>query len=98
MIRYTSSKQQKIEEFKTDFEMTLDPRNRWIQLSSITPWDDLVREYIKSLNPNFGAPGIDTRVAVGSLIIKHKMTVRNVSQVHVFRLKAKCVRITIASK
>lgn len=29
MIRYTSNKQQKIEEFKTDFEMTLDPRVDW---------------------------------------------------------------------
>ena len=73
MVRYTSNNQQKIEEFKTDFEMALDPRNRWIQLSSITPWDDLVSEYIKSLNPNFGAPGIDPRVAVGSLIVKHKL-------------------------
>jgi len=37
MYTYTSNKQQKIEEFKTDFELALDPKNRWIQLSSITP-------------------------------------------------------------
>ncbi len=73
MYSYISENQQKIEEFKTDFEMVLDPGNRWIQLSSITPWDDLVREYIKSLNNKYGAPGLNPRVAVGSLIVKHKL-------------------------
>jgi IS5 family transposase len=73
MYNYNSKNQLKIEEFKTDFEMALDPRNRWVRLSSITPWDDLVREYVKSLNPNIGTPGLDPRVAVGSLIVKHKL-------------------------
>jgi IS5 family transposase len=73
MYDYTSKNQQKIEEFKTDFELALDPKNRWIQLSSITPWDDLVREYIKRLNPKYGSPGLNPRVAVGSLIVKHKL-------------------------
>ena len=73
MFNYISKNQRKIEEFKTDFEIALDPRNRWIQLSSITPWDDLVREYIKSLNPKYGTPGLNPRVAVGSLIVKHKL-------------------------
>ena len=73
MYSYISENQQKIEEFKTDFEMVLDPGNRWIQLSSITPWDDLVSEYIKSLNDKYGAPGLNPRVAVGSLIVKHKL-------------------------
>ncbi|MFC2086614.1 IS5 family transposase [Bacteroidota bacterium] len=73
MYEYTSINQVKIEEFKTDFEVALDPKNRWIQLSSITPWDDLIREYIKSLNPKYGTPGLNPRVAVGSLIVKHKL-------------------------
>ena len=73
MYTYNSENQLKIEDFKTDFELLLDPRNRWIQLSSITPWDDLVSEYIKSLNERIGAPGINPRVAVGSLIVKHKL-------------------------
>lgn len=42
-------------------------------MSSITPWDDLVKEYTKSLNPKYGTPGLDPRVAVGSLIVKHKL-------------------------
>ena len=73
MYDYISENQQKIEEFKTDFEMALNPGNRWIQLSSITPWDDLVNEYTKSLNKKYGTPGLDPRVAVGSLIVKHKL-------------------------
>jgi hypothetical protein len=73
MYNYISTNQQKIEEFKTDFELTLNPKNRWIRLSSITPWDDLVKEYTRSLNPKYGAPGLNPRVAVGSLIVKHKL-------------------------
>ncbi len=73
MYSYISANQQKIEEFKTDFELALDPKNRWIRLSLITPWDDLVKEYTKSLNPRHGTPGLHPRVAVGSLIVKHKL-------------------------
>jgi hypothetical protein len=73
MYDYISKSQQKIEEFKTDFELALDSKNRWIQLSSITPWDELVKEYTRSLNPKYGAPGLNPRVAVGSLIVKHKL-------------------------
>ncbi len=73
MYRYMSNKQLKIEEFKSDFELSLNPMNRWVQLSSITPWDDLVEEYVKSLDPKQGAPALDPRVAVGSLIVKHKL-------------------------
>ena len=83
MYDYISKNQQKIEEFKTDFELALDPKNRWIQLSSITPWDDLVREYIKSLNPKYGSPGLNPRVAVGSLIVKHKL---NLSDEEIVRI------------
>jgi len=83
MYDYISNNQQKIEEFKTDFELALDPKNRWIQLSSITPWDDLVREYIKSLNPKYGSPGLNPRVAVGSLIVKHKL---NLSDEEIVRI------------
>ncbi|HBH82574.1 MAG: hypothetical protein A2X04_15420 [Bacteroidetes bacterium GWF2_41_9] len=83
MYDYISKNQQKIEEVKTDFELALDPKNRWIQLSSITPWDDLVREYIKSLNPRYGSPGLNPRVAVGSLIVKHKL---NLSDEEIVRI------------
>src|SRR6056297_1105894 len=83
MYKYMSCNQLKIEEFKTDFELSLNPKNRWIQLSSITPWDDLVGEYIKSLNSKRGAPALNPRIAVGSLIVKHKL---NLSDEETIRL------------
>ena len=67
-----SNKQLKGEQFKNDFELSLNPMNRWVQLSSITPWDDLVGEYVKGLDPKQGAPALNPRVAVGSLIVKHR--------------------------
>lgn len=73
MYKYTSNKQQTVEAFKSDFELSLNPNNRWVQLSSITPWDDLVSEYIRHLVPDKGAPALNPRIAVGSLIVKHKL-------------------------
>jgi len=45
MFDYTSSKQLRIEEFKSDFELKLNPNNRWVKLSMIIQWDDLVKPY-----------------------------------------------------
>jgi len=73
MIRYTSAKQITIEEFKTPFEINLDKQNRWVKLSSIIPWDELASIYYRKLSNDKGAPAIDARVVIGSMIIKHKM-------------------------
>jgi transposase, IS5 family len=73
MIRYTSAKQLSIEDFKTPFEMVLDKNNRWVQLATLIPWDELAAEYHKTLSSNKGAPGIDARIVIGSIIIKHKL-------------------------
>jgi len=42
MISYTSQYQTKIEEFSNLYQLKLDENNRWIQLGSIIPWDELV--------------------------------------------------------
>jgi ribosomal protein S10 len=73
MINYQSTKQIKIEEFKTPFELKLDSSNRWVKLSSIMPWDDLVSVYLKSLSKDEGRRCIDGRIVVGALFIKHKL-------------------------
>jgi len=39
MIRYKSTRQLSIEEFKTPFQIKLDIGNRWIKLGNILPWD-----------------------------------------------------------
>ncbi|OFX78125.1 MAG: hypothetical protein A2X12_06025 [Bacteroidetes bacterium GWE2_29_8] len=73
MIRYTSVKQISIDEFKTPFEMHLNKSNRWVQLSEQIPWDKFVGIYQKVMSSKKGAPGINGRVVIGAIIIKHIM-------------------------
>ena len=73
MINYEPQSQLKIFEFENPFDTHLDIENRWVKLSNILPWDDLVSIYTKSLSSVSGRMSIDCRVAVGALIIKHKM-------------------------
>lgn len=72
MIKYTSTKQLSIEEFKTPFYFGLDKNNRWARLAKQIPWDDFAYVYGKALCEDFGRPAIDARVVIGALIIKHK--------------------------
>jgi len=73
MLRYTSTKQIEIFKFEHPFQTELDPENRWVKLSNLLPWDELVGIYARSLLQSKGKYGIDGRLAVGSLIIKHKL-------------------------
>lgn len=69
---YTSSNQLVIEGFETPFHKHLNPKNRWIVMSHQIPWDELVSIYQNRLNnKQTGAEGINPRVVLGSLIIKH---------------------------
>ena len=73
MIRYQSQNQISIEEFTTPFQQNLRSDNRWVKLSKIIPWDDMVTAYYKALSEDQGRPGIDGRRIIGALIIKHKL-------------------------
>lgn len=73
MIRYKSTKQLTIEEFKTPWEIKLDKENRWAKLAEIIPWDELADIYYQSLSKNMGQPAIDARIVIGALIVKHKL-------------------------
>jgi len=73
MISYTSQYQTKIEEFSNLYQLKLDENNRWIQLGSIIPWDELVSHIQKKYNLGTGAKGIDLRQIIGCIIIKHKL-------------------------
>lgn len=73
MLRYKSTKQIEIFEFEHPFQTELDTENRWVKLSKLLPWDELVGIYGRSLSKTKGKQSIDGRVAVGSLIIKHKL-------------------------
>lgn len=72
MIKYNSTKQLSIEEFKTPFYYGLDKNNRWARLAQQIPWDDFAKIYSKALCEDFGRPALDARIVIGALIIKHK--------------------------
>ncbi len=69
---YQSPKQFVLEGFETPFSRKLRQDNRWVKLAHQIPWDILVETYQKQLhNDSTGASGINPRVVIGSLIIKH---------------------------
>ncbi len=71
MINYISEHQLTIDEFKTPFQTSLLPDNRWVSLSTKVPWDDFASAYISMMNAGFGRPGVSPRLVLGALIIKH---------------------------
>jgi hypothetical protein len=69
---YSSPNQLTLVGFESPFSNHLNPGNRWVVLSHKIPWDVLVNVYQKQLNNSeTGADGINPRVVIGSLIIKH---------------------------
>ena len=69
---YVSPAQQILPGFESPFSRHLNPLNRWVVLAGKIPWDELVNVYSKQLrNSQTGADGINPRVAIGALIIKH---------------------------
>ena len=71
MINYQSQNQLSL--FETPFEQHLDKSNRWVQLADKLPWDDLIKIYNKKLRSDFGAPSINGRMVIATLIVKHKL-------------------------
>jgi transposase, IS5 family len=69
---YVSPKQLVLPGFESPFTTHLNPYNRWVLLASQIPWDKITKVYIKQLHNKFtGANGINPRVAIGAIIIKH---------------------------
>jgi transposase, IS5 family len=69
---YISPSQMTLEGFETPFAQKLDPNNRWVRLAKQLPWDILVSTYQSQLNNSQrGAEGINPRVAIGAMILKH---------------------------
>ncbi len=73
MIQYTSQHQAKIEGFSSLYQLQLNPDNRWVQLSFLLPWDEMVKIYSKRFSAQLGAKAIDPRIMIGAFIIKHKL-------------------------
>ena len=71
MVRYESTKQLTIEEFKTPFYRKLSKENRWVKLSQVVPWDRFEEIYMEVMDKRMGRPGVSPRTILGALIIKH---------------------------
>jgi hypothetical protein len=70
--RYTSQGQLPLPGFESPFTQHLNPANRWVILAHKIPWDNLVSVYqMQMQNSKTGADGINPRVAIGAIIIKH---------------------------
>lgn len=69
---YISSNQTTIIGFESPFSQSLDLNNRWVILAHKIPWDLLVSSYQSQMNNSqTGADGINPRVAIGAMILKH---------------------------
>jgi len=69
---YISPSQLTIAGFESPFSKSLDPNNRWVVLANKIPWDLLVSTYQTQMNNSqTGAEGINPRVAIGAMILKH---------------------------
>jgi hypothetical protein len=73
MLQYTSQYQAQIDAFASLYQLKLNPSNRWIQLSFLLPWDEMVKIYAKRFSDQLGAKTINPRVIIGAFIIKHKL-------------------------
>jgi hypothetical protein len=70
--RYVSPGQLELVGFESPFTKNLDPNNRWVRLSRQIPWDKISNVYQRQLNNSItGAGGINPRVAIGAIFIKH---------------------------
>jgi hypothetical protein len=70
--RYVSPRQLELVGFESPFTKNLDPNNRWVSLSRQIPWDKISNVYQRQLNNSItGAGGINPRVAIGAIFIKH---------------------------
>lgn len=70
--KYVSPSQLTILGFETPFAQNLDENNRWVTLAKTIPWDHISNIYSRQLNnESKGANGINPRVVIGALVIKH---------------------------
>ena len=70
--KYVSPAQLTLDGFETPFSQNLNPRNRWIVLAHLIPWDEICNMYLRHVGmSDTGRPPISPRIVLGSLIIKH---------------------------
>lgn len=72
MIKKTDKRQLSLSEFDHGLSgMGLSEDNRWVVLSRLVDWDSIEKVYNQKFSSPTGPPAINSRIAVGALIIKH---------------------------
>lgn len=68
------TKQPEFDGLVVPFGGKLNPKNRWVRLAELIPWDELEDHYIEKLaGTGMGAMAKPFRMALGALIIKEKL-------------------------
>ncbi len=69
---YVSKNQLVLEGFESPFDKKLNSDNRWVILANLIPWDEICNIYRKAIpKSTTGRPGLNPRIVLGSIIIKH---------------------------
>ncbi len=73
---YRAQPQSGIADFFLPFGGKLDPENRWVKLASFVPWNLIEQDYQANFaSSGMGAPALNSRIALGALIIKERLSV-----------------------
>ena len=70
MYYSTDYEQLPLEEFFLPFGGSLDPKNRWVKLSRIMPWEKIEEIYLRTMSVETGRRAYSSRIAFGSIFIK----------------------------
>lgn len=64
---YLGPNQLTLDAFKSPFERELNPRNQWVVLARLIPWDEICSLYLKSVTPsNTGRPPLNPIIVIGA--------------------------------
>jgi len=73
MVRSKNHQQLEFPDFYLPFSGHLDPKNRWIALARLVPWELAEKIYHDELCEDFGAPIVPARLALGALLVKERL-------------------------
>lgn len=59
-----------IDDFVMPFGGKLNPKNQWVQLAKIMPWDLIDEIYLRSMSKEMGRKAFSSRIAFGAIFIK----------------------------
>lgn len=71
MIRYTPASERTLSLFRTPYEQSLDPDNRWVRMAAVVPWDEMAKVFFVHMSADHGRASIDLRIILGALLVKH---------------------------